>query len=397
MRILLVLLQFSAFSFYASSLNVDIRAKAAMLINADTGAILFEKNGDLVSYPASITKIGTALFILDSKNPNLQGSVIVSPEAIKSNPLKLRSESTPAHWHETDSSTMKLAKGEKLTVEDLLHGLILISANDGANALAEALGGSVIQFTTELNQYLASIGCTKTHFMNPHGYHHPKHVSTPRDLCLIMRKALKIPAFKELLKKKQYTYSKSNKKSVTLIESTNALIFQNSQHYYPNAIGGKTGFHTPAGYCLISAAEHDGRTLIACVLGCANKADRYLDTKKLYEKAFREKKVKQTVVSMDMVFQRKVNELKKPIVARLTRDVTIGYFPSETPTVRAFLYWDELTYPVRPGVKVGDLKVFDQIGNLLADEPVLCSEFVEETWLHFINRNFLNFFKRSVS
>ncbi|EKE08412.1 MAG: hypothetical protein ACD_17C00181G0006, partial [uncultured bacterium] len=152
-------------------------AASAILMNADTGALLFEKHAHVPSYPASITKIGTTLYILDQE-VQLDQVCVVSTESLKRRP-STDWEKYPPYWLDKDGTTMGLKIGEALTVEALLHGLLMVSGNDAANVLAENIGsGSVPQFIERVNEYLRKIGCKNTQFSNPHGLTHPDHWTT---------------------------------------------------------------------------------------------------------------------------------------------------------------------------------------------------------------------------
>lgn len=249
----------------AKSLELNLTARAAVLMNAETGAILYEKNGHTMLAPASVTKTATALYLLESQKLRPDQIIKVSHEAIRSRPSEATGD---PHWLIPDGTIMGLKRGEEISVEALLHGLMLISGNDAANVLAEAHSGSVPRFVNELNDYLRQeIGCSDTHFSNPHGIHDKTHYSSAYDLCLIAQRALKLPKFREIVSKVVYECPKTNKRPAMEIRQFNALL-KKGKHYYPHAIGIKTGYHSNAMHSLVAAAEQNGRTLIAAVLGC---------------------------------------------------------------------------------------------------------------------------------
>jgi len=183
---------------------------------------------------------------------------------------------------------MGLLPGEEVSLDALLHGLMRISGYDAANALAEAVGTTVPNFVDGLNEYIWSLGCTNTQFRNPHGIHHEEHFTTAYDMFLITKRALKLPKFRQLVSNSAYNIPKTNKQDAKQVYQNNALIRQ-GKHFYPKAIGVKTGFHSVAQFTLVAAAEHAGRTLIAVLLGCKNRDDRYEDAIRLFETAFAEK------------------------------------------------------------------------------------------------------------
>ena len=372
--------------FVLFSLQVDLTAKAAILINAETWVILYEKNGHLPLFPGSTTKIGTALYALDGKRANLEKVVTVSQEAVRK---KTASSNCPYHL-ETDGSMMGIAKGEMLTFEALLHGLLLVSGNDAANAIAEASSSTIPQFMGELNGYLQTLGCHNTRFQNPHGYHDPQHITTAFDLALMARKAFQNPTFREIVSKTSYTVPATNKRSETKLKQYNGLVAQ-GKHHYPKSIGGKTGFHSHAGYCLVSAAAHDGRTLIAAVLGCPQNSDRYSDSRKLFETAFAEPLQTRRLAPIEQIYAKSIPGAKHDLRAALTKDLCISYYPAEEPSVRAFIHWDLPSLPIAKGQKVGEIRVMDQREMLVLKEDLVAKEAVQPTfwfalkerWNHF--------------
>ncbi len=383
----------SGFSFlYGGQLQVEVSARSAILMNADTGAILFEKQAYLPAYPASTTKIGTALFALDGKGADISQSVFVSEEALRMKHSSLGS--CPPHWLETDGTMMGLRKGEILSLEALLHGMMMVSGNDAANAIAETLSGSIPAFMNEMNGYLSSLGCQKTLYRNPHGLHHPEHVTTAYDLALMMKRGLTIPTFRELISKISYFRPKSNKSPKAEIVTFNQLM-KPGKHHYPKTIGGKTGYHSQSMATLTAAAHHQGRTLIAVVLGCS-KVSRYDDAKRLFEAAFQEQLVHRELVPPHQLFSHEIEGAEASLVAYLSKPANLSYFPSEEPHCRAFIHWAELEFPIRKGQVVGELQVIDQAGQIVLKTSLLAKEELKGTWLTRISRwvsYFLHFLK----
>jgi D-alanyl-D-alanine carboxypeptidase (penicillin-binding protein 5/6) len=357
------------------SLQVDLSAKAAILINADTGVILFEKNAYIPHFPGSTTKIGTALYVLDGKSADLSRTVTVSAEAVRRKSPK----SSASYVLENDGTMMGLLKGESITLDSLLHGLLLISGNDAANAIAEAVSSSIPQFMGELNDYLRRIGCTDTRFQNPHGYQDPEHVTTAFDLALMTQKAFQIPVFREIVAKPYHTIPASNKRPETKLKQFNGLVSQ-GKHFYPKSIGGKTGYHSAAGWCLVSGAVHEGRTLIAVVLGCPQNANRYIDSRSLFEAAFAEKLQTRLLVPIEEIYTKPVSGAKKDLRASLTRDLSISFYPAEEQVVRAFIHWNLPNLPIAKGQKVGEIRVMDQRGILTHKEDLVAKESVLPTF-----------------
>jgi D-alanyl-D-alanine carboxypeptidase (penicillin-binding protein 5/6) len=361
-------------------------------MNADTGAILFAKDPHRSCYPASVTKIATALFVLDemSQRP-LTETTIASAEALK---MRSGGKKEP-HWLEPDGTVMGLLRGEVVTLNDLLHGLMLVSGNDAANVLAEHLKGDVPAFMEAMNTYLKGLGCQETRFVNPHGLHHPEHITSAFDLALMMRRALKLSAFREIVSTKSYQKPKTNKQPPKELKMNHPL-FKKGKYHYPKVIGAKTGYTSQARHNLVAAAEHEGRTLIAVLLGCEQKGDRYEDAIRLFEEAFSEEKVEREYFPSTQQFERILPGGLSPLRAHLASPLTLRYFPAEEPACRALLHWDKINAPVARGAHVGQVQLVSEEGNILATRALIASDAVEASiWFRckeFVNRIRLSLF-----
>lgn len=356
------------FFLISKPLEVEVKAASAVLMNADSGAVLYTKHPYAPIYPASTTKIATALFILAEKQPSLEQTMKVSAESLRMRPLNKNGDYPPYWWY-TDGTRMGLREGELLTVDSLLHGLMLVSGNDAANVMAEGLCGTVPAFVEEMNQYLKKIGCSGTRFLNPHGCHHPEHISTAFDLCLITQEALKIPKFREVVSKLSYLKPKTNKQAPVELKQINQLL-KPGRFHYPKAIGVKSGFHLDAQNTLVAAAVHEGRMLIAAVMGTANASDRYADAIRLFETAFAETKEIRRLFGPENIFSRQIPGAKAEVTAALERELLISFFPSEEPNARAFVHWETPHLPIKKGQAIGEVRIVDEKGNLLAKEPI---------------------------
>jgi len=277
-------------------------------------------------------------------------------------------------------------------VDTLLHGLMLTSGNDAANVMAEGLCGSVPAFMEEMNLYLRKIGCNGTRYLNPHGCHHPDHISTAYDLCLMTKVALKIPKFRELVSKVSYMAPKTNKQGPIELKQRNQLLIPGRYHY-PKAIGVKTGFHFDAQNTLVAAAVHEGRTLIAAVMGTETPADRYADAVRLFETAFRETKEIRRLFGPENSFSRSVPGAKMELTAALDRELLLSYFPSEEPIVRAFVYWEEPRLPIKKGQKVGVVRISGGKGELLAEGALFSKTEVKGTLLFVLKDTVTRLFR----
>lgn len=233
-------------------------ATAALLVDATYGEILYEMNAHEKRYPASITKVMTALLTLEAveRGELALDDIITAPPGIH-NDLT------------ADSSTQNIRNGEQMTLEDLLYCTLVASANEACNVLAYAVSGDTAAFVELMNQRAAELGMTGTHFTNTHGLHDDDHYTTAWDIWLVSYEAMKYETFREIVTAKSYTVPATNVSKEREFYNTNGLIspWKYSGYVYTPAIGIKTGTTLEAGYCLVSAAEQDGRTLYCVVLG----------------------------------------------------------------------------------------------------------------------------------
>ncbi len=377
---------------YAKPLQIDVHAKSAIMMNLDTGAILFEKNANSAAFPASITKIATALYVLEVMHADLAKIVTVSAESIKMKPPKKNGSSVPAYWLDIDGTRMGLVKGEEISIESLLHGLMLVSGNDAANVLAEAMTGSVPAFVNDLNQYLLSIGCRDTHFSNPHGLHHSEHKTTAYDMCLIARKAMGSPKFREIVSKLNYLKPATNKNSEEHLRQFNHLL-RPGRFFYSNAIGIKTGYTSLAQNTLVAAAEHEGRILVAVLLGCEKRDDRYEDAKSLFEMAFAEQKIHRTFFSGNEIYSRSIEGAANTLQALLTHELAIDYYPAEEPeNIKAQICWKISQRSIQKGAVVGEMRLIDAKGNTIQSQPLVAKEEVKSTFMYMLKDRWDRFF-----
>lgn len=256
----------------------QLYAWSAILVESQSGEVIFVKDPDTRRHPASTTKIMTmmlaCMFIPSSE---LEETVIVSQRA--------------ATLEDPDATNMNLKAGEEIRLIDLLYGCSIKSANDAANALAEYVSGSVEQFVALMNDYAKLLGCEDTHFVNPHGLTAEGHYTTARDMATIARAAMQIPLFREIVGTYSYALPKTNMNSKRTIYSTNTLFKPSTEenpnkYYYPYAIGIKTGTTDAAQYCFVGAAEKDDVELISVVLYGSGPRGIWADTIKLMDYGF---------------------------------------------------------------------------------------------------------------
>ena len=250
---------FSPAALAAEEDSFSVAATAAILVDLDTGEVLFEMDADEQRYPASITKVMTGLLAV---------------EAIERGELTMDTLVTLGDDLYTGigagGSTQDLKTGEILTVRDLLNCALIPSANEACNALASTVSGSIPAFVELMNQRAQELGMTNTHFMNTHGYHDDNHYTTARDISYLCLEAMGHPEFRSIVSSGTYTVPPTNlHEEPRVLQDTNALVSESktSGLRYQYAIGIKTGSTPEAGYCLASAAEKNHRVLIAVLLG----------------------------------------------------------------------------------------------------------------------------------
>lgn len=258
----------------------QISSRDAVLIDADTGEVLFAQNADATAYPASTTKIMTALLTVEAiENGEINlDDVVTAYDDCQYNMDSDSSNASPA-----------IEPGEQMTVENLLYCMLLASANEACNILAEYISGSISSFVDLMNQRAAELGCTGTHFTNCNGLEDSSHYTTAHDLALIAQEAIKHDLFLTVCGTESYTVPATNLNSARELTNTNLLLNPSSNYYYEYAYGIKTGYFTDAGHCLVSAATYNNMNLICVVLG-GEETDtvrtQYADTITLYNWAW---------------------------------------------------------------------------------------------------------------
>lgn len=256
--------------------NVSVNAPVALLMDSATGKIIYEKDAYKRMYPASTTKIMTAILALE--NCNLNDVAKVSYNAIFTVPVGY--------------SNANLQLDEELTIEQLLYVLLIPSANDAANVIAEHVAGSVDSFATMMNTKAVELGCKDTHFVNANGVHDENHYSTAYDLALIGRYAMKNETFRKIVSTTRYTLPVTNKydKTDRIFVSTNKLVNNKSGQFYEYATGIKTGYTNAAKNCIVASAKKDSLELISVILYASNDSatstNKFNDCKTLFDYGF---------------------------------------------------------------------------------------------------------------
>ena len=389
-----------ASAYVPSSFEVD--AEGALLVNMDTGDRLYQKNADKRLYPASLTKLMTALVLYESV-ADLDNTVFtVSEYAIRS-------------LDGTDSSTGGLKVGEQLTAKQMLYVLLLSSANEGANAIAEGVSGSIELYVEKMNQKAAALGMTNTHYANAHGLHDVMHYTTVNDMYRLAMAVLSVPLLKDICYSTKYTLPATNLSGERTYTTTNYLMlnnglkctadkYKNQAYYYKYAKGVKTGYTDPAGRCLVSTASKNGYNYM-CILMKSPVYDNHNrkiriefgDTKALYEWAFNDFEYK-SVLSGGQIIDELPVELswdtdyvsvspEKGLSAVVPKD-------ADTSTTSLQIRWDKdhVTAPVKKGDVLGECDVI-YAGEVLGTVKLVATHDVNRSTLLFIGNGIGTFFK----
>ena len=395
-----LLVSLTATSFAAAEEPVlpedpDIQAKAALLADANTGSIVYAKNEHQELYPASLTKIMTALLVM---------------EAVDSGRLSLDQEITASSTIEsldTAGSTAGIKTGEITTVEQLLYCMLVVYANEACVILAEAVAGSVDAFVEQMNAKAQALGCENTHFVNPNGLHDSQHYTSAWDLYLITREALTHPDFVRISDTGDITLPATNLHEARSLHSTNYLISVWRSRGYVNkdAHGIKTGSTSEAGHCLVSSAAKGSLSFISVVLGCDRltledgeiRTMSFYETNRLFNWGFDNFSYK-SILSANEYPKEVAVSLSKidHVTVHPARDVEVlmpnGLAPEDlerTITLRS----DPVEAPIAAGDKLGTIQLSYK-GTVYASEDLLALNDVEASKLLTFWRDVKLFFAK---
>lgn len=249
----------------ASVTEPTISAQGAALYDVTHNVFLYEKNGDTRYYPASITKILTALLVLE--NCNLTDTVTFSKTAVTN--------------LESGAVNLGLQEGDRVSVKDCLYGLLLKSANEVANGLAEHVGGSISGFAEMMNAKAKALGCTDSNFVNPNGLNNSNHYTTAHDMALIAKAAFANEKLCEIASTTSYKFPATKGSPERTITMGHRMLYSNDYRYYKGIVGGKTGYTSLAGNTLVTCVEKDGVRMVAVIL--KSQGTHYTDTKALLD------------------------------------------------------------------------------------------------------------------
>lgn len=257
---------FSNYSFADNDINLEIYSEAAILVHSDSGKILYSKNADEKRYPASTTKILTAILAIE--NFSLEDKLTASYEAVMSIP--------------SGYSNAAIQVGETLTVKELLEVFLVHSANEAGFILAEEISGSFSEFANLMNKKAQEIGCKNTHFTNPSGLHDENHYSTAYDLAQIAKYCMQNETFRSFVSMPSCTIAPTDMYEERYFRNTNEMLNSRSEYYNENIIGIKTGYTSQAKNCLISGYKQNNIELISVVLGAPASVRRKRSKRKIY-------------------------------------------------------------------------------------------------------------------
>lgn len=248
--------------------DLKLTAQSAILIEASTGRVIWEKDADVRHYPASMTKMMTGILALEKLPP--KADVVISPNAAA-----------------TEDCPLEIVAGECLSADNIITGMLMESDNGAAVAIAEAVDGSVSQFVQRMNERAQAIGMSNTHFVNPNGLTEANHYSTARDMAKLARFAMNNKKFREIVStKNQVIHWEVPARQQKLAENTNKLLAN-----YNGMNGIKTGWTEAAGGCLAASARRNGVELIAIVMQTPGPDDRFADARKLLDYGFKQVKM----------------------------------------------------------------------------------------------------------
>ncbi len=388
--------------------NFEVEAEGVLLVNYDTDDVLYSKNADKKLYPASLTKLMTALLLYENVSHLDAEKLTVSKNALRL-------------LQGTDSSVGGLKEGEEVTARQMLYILLLSSANDGANVIAEHVGGSIDGFVSMMNARAAELGMTSTHYMNAHGLHHAEHYTTVNDMYILTKKFLSVPLLKEVVFTKKYEMPATNKSDKRTYTTTNFLLLNNGQkctaekyknepYYYKYANGVKTGYTDPAGRCLISTATKNGMTYVCILMNSPvyegnNKRNKirveFGDTKALYEWAFNEFEYKTVLRGGDIIGE---------VPVKLSQDIDyVSVAPeqslsavvpkvADSSTISTQIRWYKESYeaPIKKGDVVGECDVI-YAGEVLGTVKLVATQDVKRSGVKYVMEGTKNVFNTIIT
>jgi len=372
--LILILVFSSCISVFAEEeIPLKLYSTAALVCDMTTGEMLYGKNADEIRYPASTTKMLTGILAIE--NLNMDATVVVDKDAAG-----------------IGGNTLNVKNGEKFIAKDLIYGTLVISANDGAVALAKAVSGSVEEFCKLMNKKAEEIGCTNTHFVNPNGLHDDDHYTTARDLAKIAMYCMQNEVFRDIVSRVSYTVPKTNLSDERVVQNTNWLLYDeqddhmvfagNEKRYckYEGCIGIKTGQTLKAGCCLVAAAKKGETTILTVCLQSNNPFERFADAIELLDLGFSSFKTVSPMAGGQELGSVKVKKGSvKTVTVVAKEDIFATLKASEAnDVIKTEVTLDEkVKAPVEKGQKLGTVTVF-KAGEVIKTYDAVAKEDVPE-------------------
>lgn len=354
----------------ADDLKLAEKAKSAILIEASTGKILFEKNADEKLHPASMTKMMSMLLIIEA----IEDGVISWDQIV----------TVSENASSMGGSQILLETGEKMSVRDLFKGVAIASGNDAVVALAETVAGNVSNFVSMMNKRASQLGLTHTHFKNPHGLDDADHYSSSRDMSLIARELVKHEKVLEYTKVYEDYLREDTDRKIWLV-NTNRLV-----RFYDGVDGLKTGFTDDAGYCMTATAKKDGMRIIAVVMGEETSKIRNQEVSEMLDYAFAQYKVINMLQNKNSLGKYRVENGKDEYVQIVAKGAaTVVKKKSERD--------GDISYDIKVNTLKAPLKVGDDVGNLIIKEDGNVIKELKLTVKNDVDKaNFVNLFWRNI-
>lgn len=346
----------------AAEADLQLQCASAILMDADYGQVLYEQQAYEKAFPASMTKVMTALLTLEA----IEDGTISAETMVTVSDYAARKDFA-------NESTANLLSGEQMSVIDLLYCLMLPSANDAAKALAEHISGSADSFAEKMNQRAEELGCQNTHFLNPNGLHDENHYSCAYDIALMFRQAMSHELFLKIIGTAEYTTAATNLSGERILYNTNGLIsnLYYSGYVYEKCIGGKSGTTSSAGKCLVSAAHNGEYPIISVIMGAdlitaedgSSRQGQFVESTRLFEYGFQ---------NFRPVTLSRPDEVVASVAVALSEDGTdVGLIPQgsislvlpytvteETIQTQITLTEESVTAPVEEGQVMGTLRFY---------------------------------------
>ncbi len=374
--IITFILILTIFCNYSSAIYLEIHSEAVILIEKETGQIIYSKNANQKMYPASTTKILTAILAIEQLS--LDEKLTASYEAVMSIP--------------SGYSNAAIQVGESLTVKELLEVFLVHSANEAGYILAENISGSISAFANLMNTKAAELGCNNTHFTNPSGLHDENHYTTAYDLSLIAKYCMENETFRSIVSMPSCTIAATDKYEERYFKNTNEMLNSKSSYYNKNIIGIKTGYTSQAKNCLISAIQKNGVELISVVLGAPaavgekGLSGKYTDTQTLFDYGTENYNYETVVYSGDVVTQIEVENASEDtkildLIAETNLNIFAdnSFFENNKPKI---VINPDISAPIHANDVLGTISYnvngTTYTSNLLAKNDVNANKFFED-------------------